>query len=90
MDIQTLRGNHRKKLVRPKAKRAATWCLVERFGLSQRPVCRLIGLDRNTLRYRSRHTDDQGLRVRMREMAAVKRRYGSPRIYVRLRRVAGQ
>jgi hypothetical protein len=37
-------------LVRPKAKRTAATLLVVRFGLSQRRVCRLVALDRNTLR----------------------------------------
>lgn len=60
--------------------------LVARFGLSQRRVCRLVALDRNTLRYQSRRSDDQGLRARMRGIAETKRRYGCPRIYVRLRR----
>jgi len=61
--------------------------MVERFGLSQRRVCRLVELDRNTLRYRSRRPADPGLRTRMREIAETKRRYGCPRIiYVRLRR----
>jgi putative transposase len=36
--------------------------------------------------YQSRRSDDQGLRARMREIAETKRRYGCPRIYVRLRR----
>jgi putative transposase len=49
-------------------------------------VCRLVVLDRNTLRYQSRRADNQGLRARMREIAETKRRYGCPRIYVRLRR----
>ena len=49
-------------------------------------MCRLVALDRNTLRYQSRRSDDQGLRARMREIAETKRRYGCPRIYVRLRR----
>jgi len=60
--------------------------VVARFGLSQRRVCRLVDLDRNTLRYQRRRSEDQGLRVRIREIAATKRRYGCPRIYVRLRR----
>ncbi len=57
-----------------------------RFGLSQRRVCRVVALDRNTLRYRSRRPDDRLLRKRIREIAEAKRRYGCPRIYVRLRR----
>ena len=57
-----------------------------RFGLSQRRVCRVFDLDRNTLRYQPHRPADEALRARMRELAALKRRYGSPRIYVRLRR----
>jgi putative transposase len=49
-------------------------------------VCRLLALDRNTLRYRSRRQDDAPLRTRIREIAERKRRYGCPRIYVCLRR----
>jgi len=64
---------------------AATF-LVARFGLSQRRVCRLITLDRNTLRYGSRCHEDAALRTRIREIAERKRRYGCPRIYVCLRR----
>ncbi|HWI69754.1 MAG TPA: IS3 family transposase [Nitrospiraceae bacterium] len=86
LDIQALKAITGKKLVRPKAKRAAAQEVVARFGLSQRRVCRLVALDRNTLRYRSRRRDDGELRVRMREIAEAKRRYGCPRIYVRLRR----
>jgi putative transposase len=58
----------------------------ERFGLSQRRVCRLIELDRRTLRYQSRRPEDAVLRARIREIAESKRRYVCPRIYGRLRR----
>ena len=47
-------GAGRQKLVRPKAKRTAARLLMARGGLSQRRVCRLVALDRNTLRYQSR------------------------------------
>lgn len=60
--------------------------MAERFGLSQRRVCHLLALDRNTLRYCSRRQEDAALRTRIREIAESKRRYGCPRIYVRLRR----
>ena len=73
-------SDHRKKLVRPKAKRTAAIWMVARFGLSPRRVCRLLTLDRNTFRYQSRRSDDSGLRTRMREIAESKRRYGCPRI----------
>lgn len=70
----------------PKAKRAAAQWVAARFGLSERRVCRLLALDRNTLRYRRRGPEDAALRTRIREIAESKRRYGCPRIYVRLRR----
>jgi putative transposase len=60
--------------------------MAERFGLSQRRVCRLLALDRNTVRYRGHRQEDTALRTRIREMAECKRRYGCPRIYVWLRR----
>ncbi len=46
----------------------------------------MLELDRNTLRYRSRRQEDAALRTRIREIAETTRRYGGPRIYVRLRR----
>jgi putative transposase len=73
LDIQVLKAITAKKLIRPKAKRTAVTLLVVRFGLSQRLVCRLVSLDRNTLRYQSRRSDDQGLRARIREVAETKR-----------------
>ena len=66
--------------------RAAAQWSTERFGLSQRRVCRLLALNRQTLRYRSRRQEDEALRTRIREIAETKRRYGCPRIYIRLRR----
>ncbi len=60
--------------------------MAARFGLSQRRVCRLLALDRQTLRYRSRRLGDAALRTRIRQIAERKRRYGCPRIYVCLRR----
>ncbi len=43
-------------------------------------------MDRNTLRYRSRRQEEAALRTSIREIAVIKRRYGCPRISVRLRR----
>jgi putative transposase len=86
LDIQALKAVTAKKLVAPKAKRTAAQWRVERFGLSQRRVGHLLALDRNTLRYRRRCQEDAALRARIREIAENKRRYGCPRIYVRLRR----
>ena len=60
------------------AKRTAAQWMAERFGLSQRRVCWLLTLDRNTLRYRSRRQEDAALRMRIREIAESKRAMGAP------------
>lgn len=83
LDIQALTA---KKLVAPKAKRAAAQWVAERFELSERRVCRLVTLDWNTRRYRGRCQEDAALQPRIREIAETKRRYRCSRIYVRLRR----
>lgn len=85
-DIQAVKALTAKKLIRSKAKRTAATLLVARLGLSERRGCRVVTRDWNTPRYRSRRSDDGELRMRMREIAETKRRYGCPRIYVRLRR----
>lgn len=55
--------------------------------MSQRRACSLIGISRNTLRYRSRRKmRDETLRKRMRELSERRRRFGSPRIHVLLKR----
>ena len=71
-------GDQRKKLVGPKAKGAAAQWGTERFGLSQRRVCRLLARDRQTLRYRSRGHDDEALRTQICEIAQTKRVRLSP------------
>jgi putative transposase len=44
----------------------------------------LVGLARPTHQYKARRKDDSELRKRIREIAEAKRRYGCPRIYVKL------
>jgi putative transposase len=53
---------------------------MERHGLSQRHACRLIGLDRSTLRYQRKRPDDATVRQRLRELAAERRRFGYRRL----------
>ena len=53
---------------------------MERHGLSQRRACRLVGMDRSTLRYRGKRPDDSALRQRLRELAAERRRFGYRRL----------
>ena len=49
-------------------------------------ACGLAGISRSLYRYRSRRPACPGLRERIGEIAAVKRRYGYRRVYLRLRR----
>jgi len=53
---------------------------MERHGLSQRRACRLVDIDRSTLRYRCKRVDDAALRQRLRELAAERRRFGYRRL----------
>jgi putative transposase len=53
---------------------------MERHGLSQRRACRLVGMDRSTLRYRCKRVDDSTVRQRLRELAAERRRFGYRRL----------
>ena len=57
------------------------------YGLSERRACRLVGIGRSTLWYRSRpRPEEESLRRRLRELAAVRPRFGYRRLHVLLRR----
>jgi putative transposase len=49
-------------------------------------ACGLVGISRSLYRYRCRRPDSAPLRARIEEIAAIKRRYGYRRVYLRLRR----
>ena len=59
---------------------------IECFGLSQRRACKLIGLSRNTLRYKFLKESDEPFRKRMRDLAEERRRFGCRRLHVLLKR----
>lgn len=54
--------------------------------LSERRACGLAGLGRSSYRYRHRRSDESGLRERLKELAAERRRFGYRRLTVLLRR----
>lgn len=58
----------------------------ERFGLSERRACRLVEIERSTVRYRTRRRGDEELRRRLRELAAERPRFGYRRLHILLRR----
>ena len=73
-------------MVTPAAKREAAAHLCDVHGVSQRRACRAIGVERTSIRYRSRRPDDGAVRSRLRELAAVRRRFGWRRLHVLLSR----
>lgn len=68
------------------AKRAAVCYTKEKYRLSERRACRATYYSRTTIRYKFAKRDGIALREQIKEIAAKKRRYGSPRIIDALRR----
>jgi putative transposase len=73
-------------MVTPVARRIAAAHLGQTYAVSQRRACKVIGADRTSVRYRSRRPDDTAIRLRLREMAASRRRFGYRRLHVLLER----
>jgi putative transposase len=55
------------------------------LGLSERRACKIAGIDRSSKRYKSRKNDEV-IREKLIGLAQEKRRYGSPRLHILLRR----
>src|SRR6516164_4836781 len=75
-----------KKMVTPAARREAVAHLRLAFEVSERRACSTLGADRTSIRYRSIRPDDATVRARLRELAAIRRRFGYRRLHVLLRR----
>ena len=67
-------------MVTPAARREAAAHLSQQYEVSQRRACQVIGADRSTIRYRGRRPDDAPIRARLRELAAIRRRFGYRRL----------
>ena len=72
-------------MVTPAAKRQAVAHLCSSFEVSQRRACEVIGADRSSVRYLSSRPDDSVIRSRLRELAAVRRRFGYRRLLLMIR-----
>jgi putative transposase len=72
--------------VKPAQKRAAAQFFRVGFRVSERRACRLAGVARSSYRYRSQAADQTALRIRLRDLAAARVRYGYRRLHVLLRR----
>lgn len=54
--------------------------------MSERRSCRVLGIGRSLLQYTPRPDRNAALRVRLKELAETRRRFGSPRLHVLLKR----
>jgi len=72
--------------VTPAQRRAWVAWVREAFQLSAHAACRATGVQRSLLTYRPRRPPQTAVRVRLRELAAARVSYGSPRLWVLLRR----
>ncbi len=73
-------------MVTPAVPREMVDYLQHTHQFSQRRACRLVQINRSTLRYRSRRRDWSALRQRLRELAEQRPRFGYRRLTVLLRR----
>jgi len=73
-------------MVTPAARREAVAHLQVSFEVSERRACAALAVDRTSVRYRGNRLDDAPVRARLRELAAVRRRFGYRRLHVLMRR----
>jgi putative transposase len=60
--------------------------VTDSLGLSVRKACLLVDLSRTVYGYKSKQEDDAALRQRLRDLAAQRKRFGSPRLHILLKR----
>lgn len=68
------------------ARRDGVRQLQQRFAVSERCACRLVGISRSTVRYQPRPRDDTALLDRMKTLAVERPRFGYRRLHALLRR----
>jgi putative transposase len=72
--------------VRPARRRRLSGYLVKTYQVGERRACRTLAFHRSTVRYKSKARDQTPIRMRFRELAASRVRYGYRRLHVLLRR----
>ncbi len=72
--------------MRPAAQRKAVEQARQLFGISERRAFTIFSVDRTSVRYAPRRSDDGDLRSRRREIAAERRRFGYRRLAIMLAR----
>ena len=86
LDNAMLKDIAAKKMVTPAARREAVAHLRVAYEVSERRACSALGADRTSIRYRSSRPDDAVVRARLRELAAIRRRFGYRRLHLLLTR----
>ncbi|MFC2058404.1 IS3 family transposase [Chloroflexota bacterium] len=86
LDIRALKELLFKKLLKPGVKRLAVSHARQSLGLSERKACLLVNISASVYRYRPKKYDDITLRQRLRELAGQRKRFGSPRLHILLKR----
>ena len=85
-DVAILTGRGPPKVVTPSCRRDVVAHLEAAYRVSERCACRATGFPRSSQRYRSRAAPQGELRLRLKELAAARVRYGYRRLHVLLRR----
>ena len=70
----------------PAAKRQAVAHACKEHEVSERRACQALAIDRSMVRYRSLRPDDGVVRLRIRELAQLRRRFGYRRLHFLLKR----
>ena len=73
-------------MVTPAAHREAAAYLQSTYEMRERRACRVLGVDRMSVRYQATRAPDTELRDRLRALAQERRRFGFRRLHVLLRR----
>ena len=70
----------------PAAQRQAVAHACAVHEVSERRACQTMGVDRSSMRYSTRRAGDAAVRLRIRELAAQRRRFGYRRLHLLLTR----
>ena len=73
-------------MVTPAVRREAVADLTQDYEVSQRRACKVLGAARSVVRYHQRRADDAVLRIRLRELANERKRFGYRRLHQMLKR----
>jgi putative transposase len=72
--------------VKPAKRRELVRFLKVGFKVGERRACRALGFSRSTIRYRTQAKEQSALRIRLRDLAGTRVRWGYRRLHVLLKR----